>query len=198
MCKAFIFLFLTFYLHLAKGSRKSKTIEQQNITMKPNIYIKLLCLKSLTILLISCSNSSPIMPPDRVAELAAVKASIHGAIGWAKNKDFKLLYRIIANDSNYLEVDPDPGLIKGFSEFKKNESFWGSPDFKAVRYDIRDLTINFSEKGEVAWFYCLLDDINEWKGQPASWMNTRWTGVLEKRAGRWVMIQMHFSFAKKN
>jgi hypothetical protein len=48
----------------------------------------------------------------------------------------------------------------------------------------------------VAWFYCILDDVNEWKGQPASWMNTRWTGVLEKRKEKWVIVQMHFSFAK--
>jgi hypothetical protein len=50
----------------------------------------------------------------------------------------------------------------------------------------------------VAWFYCILDDINEWKGQPANWENTRWTGVLEKRDGRWVMAQQHFSFAAKD
>jgi hypothetical protein len=165
--------------------------------MKLIFYSKLLILNSLFVILISCSESSPIKSPNREAELAAVKASIHGSIGWAKNKDFKLLYGIIANDSNYLEVDPGPDVIEGFSEFKKNESFWGSPDFKAVRYEIRDLIINFSRKGDVAWFFCILDDINEWKGQAASWMNTRWTGVLEKREGRWVMAQMHFSFAKK-
>jgi hypothetical protein len=29
----------------------------------------------------------------------------------------------------------------------------------------------------------------------ASWENTRWTGVVEKRDGRWVIVQQHFSFA---
>jgi hypothetical protein len=147
--------------------------------------------------MISCSNSSSIQAPDREDELADVKASINGSIGWAKDKDFKLLYGIIANDSNYLEVDPNPGIVRGFDQFKKNEAFWGSPDFKTVRYNIRDLKITFSQKRDVAWFYCLLDDINEWKGQPASWMNTRWTGVLEKRKEKWTMVQMHFSFAKE-
>lgn len=130
-------------------------------------------------------------------DLELIKSSINSSIGWAKTKDFGLLYSVIANDSNYLEVDPNPGIIKGFDRFRKNESFWGSPDFKAVSYEIRDLTINLSQKGEVAWFYCVLDDVNEWKGQPASWMNTRWTGVLEKRDGKWVIVQMHFSFAKE-
>jgi hypothetical protein len=36
----------------------------------------------------------------------------------------------------------------------------------------------------------------EWNGKPSCWKDTRWTGVLEKREGRWVIVQMHFSFAK--
>jgi hypothetical protein len=133
----------------------------------------------------------------RASDLELIRKAIHGAIGWAKNKDFKLLYGIISNDTGYLEVDPGPRLIRGFEEFKKNETFWGNPEFRAIRYDIRGLTINISRNGEVAWFYCVLDDINEWKGAPACWMNTRWTGVLEKREGRWVIVQMHFSFSKE-
>jgi ketosteroid isomerase-like protein len=94
-----------------------------------------------------------------------------------------------------VEIDPTPGVLRGISDFKKNEAFWASPNFKAVRYEIRNLKIQLSESGTVAWFYCILDDINEWKGEPACWMNTRWTGVLEKRKGNWIIVQMHFSFA---
>jgi ketosteroid isomerase-like protein len=158
---------------------------------------KKLLIISLIVLTISCSNNKVLKLSEREPEENEIKASIHSAIGWAKDKDFKLLYSVIANDTNYLEVDPNPGLIKGFTEFKKNESFWGSPDFKAIRYEIRDLKINISESGTVAWFYCILDDINEWKGKPAEWRNTRWTGVLEKRKDNWVIVQMHFSFAKE-
>ncbi len=132
---------------------------------------------------------------DAATEKKAVEAAIHASIGWAKQKDFRLLYSVIAHDSGYVEVDPGSKVIRGFAEFRKAESVWGSPEFKAVRYEIRDLTINLSNSNEVAWFYCVLDDINEWKGRPASWLNTRWTGVLEKRGARWVIVQMHFSFA---
>ena len=69
--------------------------------------------------------------------------------------------------------------------------------FKAEVDEIKDLTINLSRSGDVAWFYCILNDINEWQGQPANWENTRWTGVLEKRDGRWVIMQQHFSFASE-
>ncbi len=130
-------------------------------------------------------------------ERKQIEQSIRDCIGWAKTKDFRLLYSVIAKDPDFLEVHPDGAVVRGFEEFKKAETLWGSPDFKAVRYDIRDLRIKVSRSGDVAWFFCILDDINEWKGQPASWENTRWSGVLEKRAGRWVMAQQHFSFAAK-
>jgi hypothetical protein len=144
-----------------------------------------------------CTNPSKRIEMDKSNEIALIEKAVHGAIGWAKNKDFTLLYSIIANDSNYLEVDPTREIIRGFDAFKKNETFWGNPDFKAIRYEIRDLKISLSESGTVAWYYCVLDDINEWKGKPAEWRNARWTGVLEKRKGVWVIVQMHFSFAKE-
>jgi len=131
-------------------------------------------------------------------DLPLIEQSIRDCIGWAQTKDFGLLYSVIANDPDFLEVHPDGRVVKGFEEFKKGEKFWGSPDFKAVRYDLRDLKIKLSKSGDTAWFFCLLDDINEWKGQPANWENTRWTGVLEKRDGRWVVVQQHFSFAAKD
>jgi ketosteroid isomerase-like protein len=129
-------------------------------------------------------------------EKQLVEKAIHNSIGWAINKDIDLLYSVIANDTNYIEVDPNDRVIKGFQDFKKAEDFWMSDDFKAIRHEIRDLTINFSKSGNVAWFFCMLDDINEWKGQPANWENARWTGVLEKRNGNWIIVQMHFSFTK--
>ena len=131
-------------------------------------------------------------------ELGSIERSIRDSIGWAKTKDFRLLCGIIANDPDFLEVHPDGAVVKGFEDFKKAEMFWGSLDFKAVRYEIRDLKIKLSKSGDVAWFFCILDDINEWKGQPANWENTRWSGVLEKRESRWVIVQQHFSFAAKD
>ena len=57
--------------------------------------------------------------------------------------------------------------------------------------------MNLSETGTVAWFSALLDDFGEWQGEPVGWEDARWTGVLEKRDGRWVIVQMHFSFAEE-
>lgn len=139
------------------------------------------------------ANFVPIETNDSILVVKAINASI----GWAKTKNLSLLYQTIANDSSFMEIHPNNRIVKGFDDFRKAEKFWMHPDFKAVRYEIKGLKFNFSKSGDVAWFFCILDDINEWKGEPANWENTRWTGVLEKRDGNWVIVQQHFSFASK-
>ena len=153
----------------------------------------LLVLICLFYTLLSCNSVDDSF--NIVKEKQLVEKAINNSIGWAKTKDLNLLYSVIANDTNYLEIHPNNKVVKGFKEFTKAEAFWMNSDFKAIRYEIKDLKINFSKSGDVAWFFGILNDINEWKGQPASWENTRWTGVLEKRNSNWIIVQMHFSFA---
>ncbi len=147
----------------------------------------------ITLLLSGCSETGSSYNAEN--EKLLIENAINNSIGWAKNKDLDMLYSVIASDTNFLEVHPEGKVVRGFDDFRKAEAFWMSPDFKAVRYEIKDLSINISESGSVAWWFCILDDINEWKGQPANWEDTRWTGVLEKRNGKWLIVQQHFSFA---
>lgn len=134
---------------------------------------------------------------DRETEIRDISRVIDNCIGWFKTKDFELSFGTVAHDSNFLEVHPEGEVVRGFEQFRKNSEIFRHPEFQYVRHEIRDLTVNLSRSGDVAWFYCLLNDINTFKGRPASWENTRWTGVLEKRNGRWVIVQQHFSFASK-
>jgi ketosteroid isomerase-like protein len=134
---------------------------------------------------------------QRADDRVAVEQAINNVLGWAVNKDFDLFFGTIADDSDFISVTPYSRVKFGVAEVKKDTAFWASPDFRAIRHEVRDLKIRFSRSGEVAWFYCKLDDINEWKGQPANWENVRWTGVLEKREGRWRVVQQHFSWASE-
>jgi len=136
-------------------------------------------------------NSVSITNDERT--MKKIEETIRNSIEWAKNKDTELLYNTIANDSAYIEVHPSDHVVKGFEEFKKMEKFWLDPDFKAIDYKIDDLHITLSNSGTVAWFYCRLDDFNEWNGQPMNWEDARWTGVLEIRDNNWKIVQMHFS-----
>jgi len=165
---------------------KTKSLKMLTLLVIPGI---------LTVVLTACGEPGSRSNPEE--DRILVEQAINNSIGWAKAKDLNLLYNVIANDTGFIEVHPDGEVVRGISDFKKAEAFWMSPDFTAVRYEIRDLSITISESGTVAWWFCILDDINEWKGEPANWEDTRWTGVMEKRDGRWQAVQQHFSFASE-
>jgi ketosteroid isomerase-like protein len=165
-----------------------KTMEE---TMKP-VAIIVIAWTLILAAWLACTNPSGNAKEVEIEKIARV---VDACIGWAKEKNLDLVFSTVANDSTYLSVHPSSRVVRGFDQFKEAVPFWMNPDFQYVRHDIRDLTVRLSQSGDVAWFYCMLDDINTWKGQPANWENTRWTGVLEKRDGRWVIVQQHFSFA---
>jgi hypothetical protein len=127
---------------------------------------------------------------------AEVEKTIHSCIGWALTKDIDRLYASVAQDADFFIFHPDSkSTIIGFEAFKAlAESVWLTDIFKATDYAIKDLRITFAQAGNAAWFSCFLDDHAEWNGKPGGWDNCRWTGALEKRAGSWVTVQMHFSF----
>ena len=128
-------------------------------------------------------------------DLAQIERVIRDGIGWAQTKDTQLMYGCYAQDEKLFWFTPESnGTNRGYEQLKHTtESFFLDPAFKALRYEIRELEITLSRSGDVAWYHCYLDDENEWQGRPASWINVRWTGVLERREGRWVIVQMHFS-----
>ncbi|MBN1922494.1 MAG: nuclear transport factor 2 family protein [Anaerolineae bacterium] len=131
------------------------------------------------------------------ADRIAVEKAIHDAIGWALTKDLTRLFSIVAQDENFFIFHPDSkSTVVGFEAFQRlGERVWLREEFKATDFAIRDLRLNFAVLGNVAWYACRLDDHAEWDGQPIGWDNCRWTGVLEKRNGQWIIVQMHFSFA---
>jgi hypothetical protein len=149
------------------------------------------------VILVSCGRGNPeVQGFDVASERVKVEQTIRNNLGWAPAKDFELLESTICLDSTYLVVNPTDRVAMGEDDFRANEEFFRSPDFQAVGFEISDLRINFSKGGDVAWFYCHLNDWNTWKEQPANWENARWTGVLEKIDGAWRIRQMHFSYAR--
>ncbi|MFH1998475.1 MAG: nuclear transport factor 2 family protein, partial [Planctomycetota bacterium] len=133
---------------------------------------------------------------NKEKERARVEQVIKDSIGWALDKDKERLYNSVAHDENFFIFHPDAyGTVIGFETFRQRvETVFMSDDFKATSFEVKKLRITFSKSGDVAWFSSLLDDFGEWKGEPAAWVDCRWTGVLEKRESRWVITQMHFSF----
>jgi len=126
---------------------------------------------------------------------AVIEKVIRDNIGWALTKDRPLLESTMVRDDSLFIFNPDSAATVGWSQLEKNFDFWMDPRFKAVTCEIRDMRIGVSRSGDAAWWSCMLDDLAEWDGKPTGWKDTRWTGVLEKRDGRWLIVQMHFSFA---
>jgi hypothetical protein len=147
------------------------------------------------ILILSCSKGPQRNPAQDRKEIARV---VGNSITWALDKNSDLLFSSVAQDSSFFIFHPDSAsTIVGFDAFKKMvNDFFMQDGFKATGSAIRDMRIDISRSGSVAWYSAILDDFGEWNGKPTAWRNTRWTGVLEKRDGKWVIVQMHFSFAQ--
>jgi len=159
--------------------------------------MKLMSFLSIVLVICSCTNTPEKLNDGNIKEEKKnIENAVNNVIGWAVNKDFDLFFNTISDDSNFVSVTPYDRVKFGFKEVLNDTAFWANPNFKAIRHKIHDLKINISNSGEVAWFYCRLDDINTWKGKPANWENIRWTGVLEKRNGKWRVVQQHFSWPK--
>ena len=129
-----------------------------------------------------------------------IREAISASIGWALTKDTDLLYRSLAQDERFFIFHPDSkSTIRGFEAFKQYvERLFLDEAFKATGFEIKELDIHITDSGNVAWFSCLLDDHGEWNGKPSSWIDVRWTGVLEKQKAQWRIVQMHFSKASDN
>lgn len=164
--------------------------------------LQFLCLVAGVVLLCpTCKKpaavSLPVSDPELEKEL--VSDVIHNSICWAMTKDTVTLYNTFVPDSTLFIFHPDSAST--LTDFKTirylAENVWMTDRFKATECNIRDLRVQFSQSGDVAWYSCYLDDIGEWDGKVSGWYNVRWTGVLEKREEKWLIMQMHFSFPEE-
>lgn len=131
-------------------------------------------------------------------ERLAVQKVLESSIGWALNKDRQRLLDAVSHDEDFFIFHPDSAsTVAGFEAFRHmvDEDFM-DPRFRATDFKIKDLRVHVSEAGDSAWYSALLDDHGTWDGRPTGWDDARWTGVLEKRGGAWVIVQMHFSIAQ--
>ncbi len=131
---------------------------------------------------------------DREATKAAIEKIVRDSITWALTKDRALQESTMAHDEDLLIIWTTPSSsVNGWSNYVKLFDTWMDPRFKATVTEIRDLRVHLSRSGDVAWYSAMLDDLGEWDGKPVGARNIRWTGVLEKRNGKWVIVQMHGS-----
>ena len=128
--------------------------------------------------------------PDAQTE-AEVKAALEGYAKAYAAKDIKGVMDLIAPDAEtaFTGCEGDESLLVGFDQVKTGHEH----DFsqaQSIRTECTPLVI--SAKGDVAWFSARL--VLHWDtGTKKLLYAGRWTGVLEKRDGKWLFVQSHFS-----
>ena len=122
-----------------------------------------------------------------------VKETIEQSIGWAIEKDFDAMFRLWDEDMFHFWLFANSRVV-GLESFKRYAEQWKDPDFRGTRFEFRDLRIVFSDSGDVAWYSGYLDDCYSYKGKEACLENVFQTGVLEKKDGQWIHVQMHGSY----
>ncbi len=133
---------------------------------------------------------------DRETDKAAIARIINDSICWALTKDRALQESTMAHDDDLFVVwTNSKSAVTGWGNYVKLFDIWMDSRFKVTATEVRDLQVHLSRSGDVAWYSATLDDLGEWDGKPAGARDIRWTGVLEKRGGRWLIVQMHGSVA---
>lgn len=121
------------------------------------------------------------------------KSTIHAFFKAMDNQDLEAMQNLIPKSDSTIHVGTDKGEIwKGWHVLNEatKEQFEGLESYKA---DIYDLTMNLSESGKVAWYFHKLDAEIKSSGHIYTWKGARFTGVLQKINGQWVMAQTHVS-----
>jgi ketosteroid isomerase-like protein len=134
---------------------------------------------------------------EPAGEEAAIARIVEDSIRWALTKDRALQESTMAHDEDLFIVWVDSKTrVTGWRDYVKLFDHWMDPRFKATVTEVRDLQVHVSRSGDVAWYSAMLDDLGEWDGKPTGAKDIRWTGVLERRDGRWAIVQMHGSVAR--
>ena len=112
--------------------------------------------------------------------------------GW-ETQDIAAISNVYAQDSDMIAFGTDLAeRFVGWEDLEKSikEMFAA---FNDVTYEISNRTIKIGKSGDVAWFTEIQDIKLIMNEEKIELKNGRNTGVLEKRDGKWVIVQSHFS-----
>ena len=128
------------------------------------------------------------------AEKAAAKTVVSQIWEAFENQDLDLLSKTFANDPNMIILGTDEAErwvgVEAFLEAEKRMF----AAFKVEKIVTRDEVLAIHQSGEVAWFSTLADGDGTTKnGEQIQVRGARITGVVEKRDGRWRIVQYHSS-----
>ncbi len=148
----------------------------------------IICIGAVLLALIGCAQKV-----NREAETAAVKETIGQFYGLYITKDAALLSEIVAHDEDMVNFGTDAvEHWVGWEALKEAlQKQWEA--FENPEITVRDQVIHLSLSGTVAWYTLSLDFDVVFGREAVAWKGARSSGVLEKRDGKWVIVQFHNS-----
>lgn len=139
------------------------------------------------------TNTFPVRESSGEAEISEVKKVVDGFSKTIETKDLSMFEKITAHDDDMVNFGTDAaehwvGYEPLKVAVKKQFESFGDTKLK-----VRDQVIKVNKSGNTAWF----SEITDWNittgGQKVELKDSRFTGVLEKRDGKWVIVQFHAS-----
>lgn len=130
---------------------------------------------------------------DLVAAKVAVNSALDQWIQFLETENMELFSKLMAHDPGMVTFGTDAAeRFVGYESLENSmkKQFESTEENKAAS---RERVITVHKSGEVAWWSELWDWKGKAQGQPFAFEGLRVTGVLEKREGNWVCVQMHMS-----
>jgi ketosteroid isomerase-like protein len=132
-----------------------------------------------------------------VVDLEAAKVAVNSVLDqWMQMVDtenLELFSKLIAHDPDMVSFGTDSAeRWVGYESFENAMK----KQFESVEVSkgtSRERVIVVHKSGEVAWLSCLWDWTGKAQGESFALAGMRVTGVLEKRNGNWVFVQVHAS-----
>jgi hypothetical protein len=130
---------------------------------------------------------------DIEAEKADVQTTINQFYQILETEDIQLLSQLVTHDEDAVSFGTDAAeRWVGWESFK--EAIQQQFDaFDSTKLNVRDQVVKVSKSGTVAWYSEIVDFQIFSQGEQINVDGLRATGVLEKRDGRWIVVQVHNS-----
>ena len=165
--------------------------------MKKSIFKSTLICIPLALILcihINCKQQPESLSP--VADIEAEKVNVQSVLDqWLqanRDQDVESYMKIFAPDEDILNLGLGGDRWVGWKALKER-TIEAYEAFDSLDFSVRDRVIQVHTSGQVAWFFLVLDLSFTAQGESINVENVRLTGVLEKREGRWVVVQSHAS-----
>lgn len=162
--------------------------------MKPNNW----CFLILTVLFVAClSACTQKVESNDPVDLGAAKQEATKVVNqfaefW-QTENMDLLSEIMAHDADMVNFGSDVSEhFVGYDNFRSVAEQM-MPMLDSTTITIREQVVNVDSTGTLAWFSEFWDWKLKMQGQPVEIPGQRLTGVLQKRNGKWVIVQFHNS-----